>query len=70
MDKELNIHEQYKRDCEELNRRYESMEIGAHEWQRRDRALLGAYVYECLHRGDQGCNDLLAKMESAVRLSA
>jgi hypothetical protein len=70
MDKELTIHEKYRRDCEELWQRHVCGEIDAHEWATKDRRLSSAYVYSCLNAGDQGCNDLLAKMESKFRICA
>jgi hypothetical protein len=70
VEKELNIHEKYKRAYEELLQRHLCGEIDASEWARRDRAIKGVYLYTCLYTGDQGCNDLLAKMESTSRISA
>jgi hypothetical protein len=70
MDKELTIHEKYRRDCDELVEQRVCGEIDDAEWARRDRALKGAYLYSCLYAGDQGCNDLLARMESHTRICA
>ena len=70
MDRNLTIHERYQSDRDALLERYENREIGAYEWARKDRALKGAYLYECLHTGDHGCDDMLARMASTHRLSA
>jgi hypothetical protein len=48
MEKET-IHEKYERECEALWLRHVERKIGAREWAEKDRALFGAYAYDCLH---------------------
>jgi hypothetical protein len=49
MEKET-IHEKYARECEALWQRHVERKIGAREWAEKDRALFGAYAYDCIHR--------------------
>ena len=66
----LTIHERYQRACELLKERMACRKIGVQEAARKSRRLSASYVYDCLHSGDRGCDDLLSAMDESHRLSA